>query len=382
MLLTTPEHVREFCESLAGSPYIAVDTEFQWDRTYYAGLSLVQLAAPDQAAMIDCVAVDDLSPLRPLLCDPDSVKIFHSASQDLAILARVFGTRVVNVYDTQIADALLGGAHQMSYAKLVAAYLDIHVDKSSQNTDWLKRPLSEKQLTYAQADVTHLARIYPLQRQRLVEAGRLNWAVEDSQWLETHPPMEASDPDLAYEDVKGWGRLDNNQLHHLMVLARWRETYGKENNLRPRWMLADRFMLDFARKGRFDSKTLTGEKPWIARRVNTFKSQVNEALAKAANTPPDAYPERRRGQRPTPLEKELTNRADKMIADRAKQLGIEKMILASRSDFTSFVRYLVHHGDVPADARLVNGWRKDVIGDALVEAILPRCVASDEAPRV
>lgn len=373
MLLTTPEQVREFCGALAGSPFIAVDTEFQWDRTYYAGLSLVQLASPERAAMIDCVAVDDLSPLRPLLCEPDSLKIFHSASQDLAILARVFGARVVNVYDTQIADAILGGPHQMSYAKLVAAYLDIEVDKSSQNTDWLKRPLSEKQLIYAQADVTHLAEIYPMQRQRLADAARLDWALEDSHWLETHPPMEATDPDNAYEDIKGWGRLDKEQLHNLMTLARWRETYGMENDLRPRWLLADRLMLDFARKGQFSSKVLAKEKPWIARRANKLKHDVNEALETAAKTPPGEFPERCRGARPTPLERELTDLADQMVSDRAKELGVEKMILASRSDFTSFVRYLVHHGDIPVDARLVNGWRKTVIGDSLAAAILPRC---------
>ncbi|MDT8390035.1 MAG: hypothetical protein RRC34_05960 [Lentisphaeria bacterium] len=372
MLLTTPEDVREFCGALAGSPFIAVDTEFQWDRTYFAGLSLVQLASPDRAAMIDCVAVDDLSPLRPILHDPDCLKIFHSASQDLAILARVLGAQVVNVYDTQIADAMLGGPHQMSYAKLVGAYLDIEVDKSSQNTDWLKRPLSEKQLVYAQADVTHLAEIYPMQRRRLADAGRLDWALEDSHWLETHPPMEATDPDTAYQEIKGWGRLDKRQLGNLMALARWREIYGRENDLRPRWLLADRLLLDFAQRGRFSSKALAKEQPWIARRADKLKGLVNEVLERAAETPLEAIPDRRRGSRPTPLEKELTALADHIISERAKELGIEKMILASRADFTSLVHGLVQRGDIPADTRLVTGWRKTIIGDTLAAAILSR----------
>lgn len=373
MLLDSREQVRDFCRTVAGSPFVAVDTEFQWDRTYFAHLALVQLATPEHVALIDCTVVDDLSPLASLVCETETIKVFHSASQDLSILGRVLGRPVANIYDTQIADALLGGAHQVSYAKLVAAYLAIDIDKSAQRTDWLKRPLSAPQLEYASGDVIHLAEIYPTQVARLEAMGRLAWAQEDSAWLAANPPSEATDPESAYTDIAGWGRLDPRQLHNLMRLARWREHHCRDNNIRPRWLIPDQILLACACRGRFQKGVPAEVKPWIARRAEKLAGQIDEVLAEAARIPDADLPECVKHRRPTPLEKRLVDLADKTITARAKELGIEKMLLASRSDFTALVRHMLHRGEAPEDARLLNGWRRGQIGMQLLDLIPPLC---------
>lgn len=370
MLLTTPAQVRRFCRELSGAPFIAVDTEFQWDRTYFANLSLVQMASQDHVGLIDCVAVSDLSPLKDILCGPESVKVFHSASQDLSILGRVLGEPVSNIYDSQIGQALLGGPHQASYGKLVAGYLDITVDKSIQHTDWLRRPLSEKQLVYARADVVHLAEIYPQQTDRLQAAGRLHWAREDSAWLERNPPSEATEPAEAYLQVKGWGRLDRRQLGNLVALSEWREEYCHARNIRPRWLIPDGALLGFAAKGRFAKSVLSREKPWVGKRVQKLRQELSEVLEAAAAGPARPIPGKQRHGRPSALEKRLVKLADSRISERAEGLGIEKMLLASRAEFTALVRYIVHRGHVPEDARLLQGWRRQVIGEELAESVL------------
>ncbi len=380
MLLSTPQGLSDFLAHLAGQPFVAVDTEFQWERSYFAHLSLLQIASPSQSALVDCLAIDDLSPLQPLLCTPATLKVFHSASQDLAILERVMGRPLVNIYDSQIANALLGGAHQTSYAKLVGQYLGLEVDKSVQHTDWLKRPLSAQQTDYARADVVHLAEIYPRQRDQLLAAGRLEWVLEDSAWLAANPPYEATDPAAAFASVAGYGRLAPRHLHALQVLAAWRETYCRERNLRPRWLIPDRVLLAVARRGKFDRGALQEEKPWVAKRVKTVQEEIAAALAQAAERQdhdlPATDPDRLGA--PSAAEKQLIAVAERFVAAKAAELGIEKMMLASRADFTALARRF-HGGGAPDDGcRLTSGWRRQVAGDELLallqaEAERPIC---------
>jgi ribonuclease D len=377
MLLQTPEQVREYCTKVAGSPFIAVDTEFQWDRTYFAKLGLLQMATPDHVGLIDCVAVDDLSPARELLCSSDGLKLFHSASQDLSILGRVFDSPVANIYDTQIANALLGGAHQAGYATLVQDNLGIEVDKSVQHTDWVKRPLDPKQLEYARDDVVLLARLFPGQQQALRECGRLEWALEDSRWLERNPPSEACHPEEAFSTIKGWGRLSPEQLRRLVALAKWREEHCRGNDIRPRWLVPDSALTGFAVKGRFHGGVLQNEKPWVAKRVRKLRPDIEAALAAAEEIPLSSLPRKERRGRPTPFEKALIDKADSFVAARASELGIEKMLLASRAEFTSLVRYVCHRGEAPEDARIVQGWRARQVGDELVRMLLAECRQRD-----
>ncbi|MDR3509902.1 MAG: ribonuclease D, partial [Caulobacteraceae bacterium] len=168
--ITTTEELKSFCDQLADEPFIAVDTEFMRETTYWPKLCLVQVAGTKAAACIDPLAEGiDLGPLLALLADPKIDKVFHAARQDVEIFNNL-GVIPRPLFDTQIAAMAAGFGEQVAYDALVRQMLKIELDKSSRFTDWARRPLSEAQFVYALADVTHLAALYPMLRQRLEKA--------------------------------------------------------------------------------------------------------------------------------------------------------------------------------------------------------------------
>src|SRR5437764_7051811 len=176
--ITTTADLEAFCGQLKGQPYVAVDTEFMRETTYWPKLCLIQAAAPSAEAVIDPLAETiDLSPLLAVLRDPAIEKVFHAARQDVEIFNNL-GAIPRPLFDTQIASMAAGYGEQIAYDALVRQMLKIDLDKSSRFTDWSRRPLSEAQLTYALADVTHLASLYPMLRGRLYEMGCLPWVTD------------------------------------------------------------------------------------------------------------------------------------------------------------------------------------------------------------
>ena len=202
MLITTSDALADFCAAISDAPYIAVDTEFLRERSYYAHLCLVQVAYGEHFAAIDPLAPGlDLSPLRDLLLDEDIVKVFHAASQDLEIFLDKLGRVPGPVFDTQIAASVCGLGEQPGYASLVSQMLGIEVDKASQVTDWSVRPLTDRQLDYALSDVTHLCKVYEMLVERLEKTGRGAWISEEMEAL--HDPSKyRTNPREAWQRIK------------------------------------------------------------------------------------------------------------------------------------------------------------------------------------
>src|SRR5882757_5422274 len=173
-IITTAE-LEAFSARISDAPFIAVDTEFMRETTYWPKLCLVQVASPDASAVIDPLAEGiDLAPLLQVLADPKVEKVFHAARQDVEIFNNL-GVLPKPLFDTQIAAMAAGYGEQVAYDGLVRQMLKVEIDKSSRFTDWARRPLSGAQLEYALADVTHLAKIYPKLNDRLQKEGRLVW---------------------------------------------------------------------------------------------------------------------------------------------------------------------------------------------------------------
>src|SRR6202789_1249950 len=199
--ITTTAELQGFCDRIADAAFIAVDTEFMRETTYWPKLCLVQVATPDCAANIDPLAEGlDLAPLLAILADPNIVKVFHAARQDVEIFNNL-GVIPKPLFDTQIAAMAAGFGEQVAYDALVRQMLKISLDKSSRFTDWARRPLNQAQLEYALADVTHLATLYPMLRQRLEETGRLAWVVEEMSAL-TDPALYDTEPENAWRRLK------------------------------------------------------------------------------------------------------------------------------------------------------------------------------------
>src|SRR5207344_2912613 len=199
--ITTTAELAAFCDKIKGQPFVAVDTEFMRETTYWPKLCLIQAAAPEAEAVIDPLADDiDLSPFLDILRDQRTEKVFHAARQDVEIFNNL-GAMPRPLFDTQIASMAAGFGEQIAYDALVRQMLKIELDKSSRFTDWARRPLSDNQLTYALADVTHLASLYPMLQARLEKEGRLGWVLDEMNNL-TDPAVYDVEPENAWKRLR------------------------------------------------------------------------------------------------------------------------------------------------------------------------------------
>src|ERR1700748_666393 len=220
--ITTTAELRVFCDKLKGQPFVAVAPEFMRETTYWPKLCLIQAAAPNGAeACIDPLAEGiDLEPFLAILRDEKILKVFHAARQDVEIFNNL-QAMPRPLFDTQVAGMAAGFGEQIAYDALVRQMLKIELDKSSRFTDWARRPLSDSQLTYALADVTHLAALYPTLHQRLQQEGRLAWVTDEMAGL-TDPANYDVDPENAWRRLRP-RRHTNKYLAVYKSVAAWRE---------------------------------------------------------------------------------------------------------------------------------------------------------------
>src|SRR5215203_6404579 len=229
-LITKSEDLVTLVERLSKQPFVAVDTEFMRENTYWPDLCLIQIASPEEAAAIDPKADLDLAPLLSLLVDNhDVLKVFHAGGQDLEIIYNLTGKTPQPLFDTQIAAMALGHGEQVGYSNLIESMLGHNIDKGARFTDWSRRPLDKRQIDYAIADVTHLATIFPRMVDKLRKNGRGAWLDEEMERL-----ADPSSFDFAPEDA--WKRLKlpgrNPQLlGRMKALAAWREVEARNKNL-------------------------------------------------------------------------------------------------------------------------------------------------------
>ncbi|MCI2285355.1 ribonuclease D [Colwellia sp. MSW7] len=208
---------------------LAIDTEFVRTRTLYPKLGLLQIYDGQNLALIDPIAIDDLSPFWQLLTNHKIVKVLHACSEDLEVFLTAH-CKPVNLIDSQIMMSFLGHGLSMGYAAMVEHFTGIELDKSESRTDWTKRPLSLKQLVYASADVEHLYNIYPKLLAQVEQAGWLSYTQQESQLL-IDKKFTAIDPDQLYRQVKLAWRLNSKQLNTLQHLAKWRYLQAKARDL-------------------------------------------------------------------------------------------------------------------------------------------------------
>ena len=231
-VITDTAGLQAFVNSAQGAPFITVDTEFMREKTYFSQLCLIQVATPDDAVIIDPLADGiDLAVLYPLLTAPETVKVFHAARQDLEIFVKLMGTVPAPLFDTQIAAMVFGYGDQVGYEPLVRDLTSAQEDKGSRFTDWSRRPLSDKPLTYALGDVTHLRDVYAKLTQKLADSNRLAW-VEEEMLALNDINLYSVDPDEAWQRLK----LRNPKAKELgptLWAALAEDTGGSPGLLRP-----------------------------------------------------------------------------------------------------------------------------------------------------
>ncbi len=254
-VITQTEGLASACQALAHGPYVTVDTEFLRENTFWPQLCLIQLAGPDAEFIVDPLSADlDLEPFFALMADESVTKVVHAGRQDLEIIYAKANIIPKPLFDTQIAAMVCGFGESIGYVNLVKRVLGVELDKGARFTDWSRRPLSKKQLTYALADVTHLRGVYEHLASELKATGRANWVDEEMATLEA-PATYAANPDDAWRRLKM--RVKNRRaLAIMMELAAWRDREAQSQDVPRNRILRDEALYDIANQAPGDSSKL------------------------------------------------------------------------------------------------------------------------------
>ena len=292
-LITDSDSLLQLCERLAKSDFVAVDTEFMRENTYWPDLCLVQIGNLEEAAAIDPKAEGiDLTPLLDLMVDnQDVLKVFHAGGQDLEIIYNLTGKTPYPLFDTQIAAMALGLGEQVGYSNLVESLIGKTLDKGARFTDWARRPLDKRQIDYAIGDVTHLATLFPKMLQRLRKTGRGAWLDQEMERL-GDPSNYANDPAEAWKRVRVPSRKPE-VLGRLKAAAAWREIEARSKNLPRGRIMKDETLADVAAHPPSSQEALGSVRGLSAGwRGNDIGARLMDALASAEPLPAEEMPVR------------------------------------------------------------------------------------------
>jgi ribonuclease D len=355
LYIDTPAALEGLCRRLMGAPWLAVDTEFMRERTYYPELCLVQVATDDTVACIDTLALPSLGPLLDVLLDPATVKVLHAARQDLEIFFHLADKVPQPVFDTQVAARFLGLPDQAGYGAVVQSLLGITLDKSHARTDWARRPLPLAALEYAADDVRHLRTLYHRMQSELTARGRAGWADPELKAL-VDEKLYRPDPEGAWNRIRGIQRLKPKALAAAKALAAWRERVAMAENRPRQWILKDEAIMDLALHPPADLAALTavrGVGDGLAKRHGT------ELLGLlAAGGAPE---ERRKPETPLGARQEaLVDALVALVRLKAAAGEVSAASLATRAELERLVR---GERELP----VLKDWRLAMAGQALLD---------------
>jgi ribonuclease D len=357
--ITSNAQLKAFCATLAQEPFIAVDTEFMRETTYWPRLCLIQAAGADASAVIDPMAEGlDLAPFLDLLRDEGIVKVFHAARQDIEIFNNL-GAIPKPLFDSQVAAMAAGFGEQIAYDALVRQVLRVEIDKSSRFTDWARRPLSDAQLAYALADVTHLAKIYPKLKDKLEQAGRLGWVAEEMAAL-TDPALYDVDPENAWKRLKP-RKFNARYLAVFRAAAAWRERTAQARDQPRGRIIKDEAMDEIATQLPQDPDGLNRLRA-LPKGFGGSKFATDLLLAlKAAMQDPEAYaPVVERAPSPAQNQGAVVELLKVLLKARAEDAGVAAKLIATVADLEKIA------ADDSAATPALEGWRREVFGkDAL-----------------
>ncbi|WP_456374115.1 ribonuclease D [Thiolapillus sp.] len=362
LFIETAAQLHDFVKQMEDSPWLAVDTEFIRERTYYPRLCLIQVANEYTAAAIDPLALDNLEPLRELLLNPAREKVFHAARQDQEIFLHEWGALPQPVFDTQPAAALLGYGDQIGYGKLIQQVLGVELAKDHSRTDWSRRPLDKAQLRYALDDVIYLGQAYIKMKQALKKQGRLEWLKPEFESLS----MEATyslNPMEMWKKVKGRQHLKGIKLAVLQAVAAWREQQALARNLPRRWILKDDVLLEIARRAPVKTSDLEKIRGLDANFIRHNADAVTKRIKKALELPKEQWPrDRFRSSRPTPEQEAILDMLSAALRIIALEAGLSPQAIASRKDLAALLNQ-------EEKSPLLRGWRAQVAGIPLQELL-------------
>jgi ribonuclease D len=355
-VITDTAALARFCTRQQGAPFISVDTEFVRERTYWPILCLVQVAGPEETAAIDALAPGiDLRPLFALMADETILKVFHAARQDVEIFFNLTGGVPAPLFDTQIAAMVCGFGDAASYETLVSKLARTTLDKSSRFTDWTQRPLTERQLRYALADVVHLRTVYEKLQERLASNGRAGWFAEEM--AELHDPTHyRNEPAEAWRRFRLRGRVDRRFLAVLRALAAWREEAAQERNLPRGRILRDEAVIEIAAHvpKTIEALARTRSLPKGVAEGKLGREMLEAVRRGLADPDPPSLPTRI--ETPSGIGP-LVELLRVLLKERCEEYQVAQRLVASAEDLEAIA------ADDRAPVRALTGWRRAIFGE-------------------
>ena len=357
--LTTDRHLTEAAKQWRHYNWVTLDTEFVRTKTFWPEAGLIQLGHGDVVWLVDPLTINDWQPLRELLLDESVIKVMHAMGEDLELFRYLLGVLPKNVFDSQIAATYAGLDFSIGYQRLIATLLGIEISKGETRSDWLARPLSDSQISYAALDVFYLGQAYPLLMTRLEERGMTEWHRED---CETQIECAAtdSDPMEAWRDVKMAWQLRPEQLAVLQTLCDWRETEARRLNYARNRLIPSAALWDLARyqpRRINEIRRIKAMKPPV---LNQFGIQILQLIEEGRTIKPEHFPEQPSGPLPKqvkPVVEEIKN----FCRNRADELGLAPELIPAKPWSGKLLRIWMNSGTFTIPKHR-EGWRtKEVL---------------------
>jgi ribonuclease D len=356
-VITGTDELAAFCERQARTGFIAVDTEFMRENTFWPKLCLVQLAGPEEAVAVDPLAPGiDLAPLFAVMTDPNVLKVFHSARQDIEIFVHLTGRVPAPLFDTQVAAMVCGFGESVGYDTLAARLAGARIDKTSRFTDWSRRPLTDKQIRYALADVVHLRPVYEKLQHRLAESGREPWLEEEMSVL-TDPATYTIEPEDAWRRIKTRS-TDPRFLGVLREVAAWREREAQKRDLPRGRLLRDDVVLEIAASAPRAPEQLAQVRGISRSMAEGWQGTgILAAVERARALPRDRLPRAEERPQLPPGVGPVIELLRVLLKMTCEEHGVAQKLVASAGDLERIA------AEREPDVAALRGWRRQVFGD-------------------
>lgn len=362
-MIETDDALASLCEAVRACPAIALDTEFVRTRTYYPQLELIQLFDGANVALIDPLGISDWSPLKAVLRDTGITKFLHAGSEDLEVFLNAFGELPEPLIDTQILAAFCGRPLSWGFASMVEEYTGVALDKSESRTDWLARPLSERQCEYAAADVWYLL---PIAKKLMIETEAAGWlpAALDECRLMQQRRQEIQAPEEAWRDITNAWQLRTRQLACLQLLADWRLRKARERDMAVNFVVREENLWAVARYmpgslGELDSLGLSGSE------IRFHGKTLISLVAKAQALPEEALPEPLLNLMDMPGYRKAFKAIKALVAEVSASHHVSGELLASRRQINQLLNWHWKLKPQNGQPELISGWRAELMAEKL-----------------
>jgi ribonuclease D len=363
--VTNQQQLQELCERLSAARTIAFDTEFVSEDSYRPELCLLQVTAGDVLAVVDTLAVEDLSPFWKLLAESGRQSIVHAAREETLFCLRGIGQMPHDVFDVQLAAGLVGLEYPAAYGTLISRLLGESLSKGETRTDWRRRPLSERQLKYALQDVQYLGALRDALHKRLTRLGRLEWLADEMR--ARHQELTAAEHEERWWRVSGLAGLPPRGLAIVRELWRWREAEAQRRNRPARRVLRDDLIVELARRQTADPKRIGAVRGMERRDVRKYLPDLEAAVRQALELPEKQLPRSaQRGTHNQPQLNVLGQFLTAALGGVCRQAQIASTLVGTVQDVRDYVSWRLDLPGAPTESpALAVGWRAEIVGSRI-----------------